>query len=134
MTESRSIGADAILVIMAMIDDGLAGDLIDAAHHYGMDALVEVHNAEEMERALRLNSKLIGINNRNLRDFIVDLKVTEALSGMVTPEHVLVAESGIFTPFDVRRLAKTGATAMLVGESLMKQGDVTQATKKLLDL
>ncbi len=134
VTESRSIGADAILVIMAMIDDGLAGDLIDAAHHYGMDALVEVHNAEEMERALRLNSKLIGINNRNLRDFIVDLKVTEALSGMVTPEHVLVAESGIFTPFDVRRLAKTGATAMLVGESLMKQGDVTQATKKLLDL
>lgn len=134
VAESRAIGADAILVIMAMIDDTLANELIDAAHHYGMDALVEVHNAEEMERALRLTSKLIGINNRNLRDFHVDLKVTEDLSGMVSSDHVLVAESGIFTPLDVARLAKTGATAMLVGESLMRQGDVTDATKKLLTL
>lgn len=134
VVESRSIGADAILVIMAMIDDALAGDLIDAAHHYGMDALVEVHNAEEMLRCLRLNSKLIGINNRNLRDFVVDLKVTEDLSSMVGPEHTLVAESGIFTPLDVKRLARTGATAMLVGESLMKQEDVTRATKNLLSL
>lgn len=132
VAESRSIGADAILVIMAMIDDALAGDLIAAAHAYGMDALVEVHDAPEMERALKLASPLIGINNRNLRTFDVDLKTTEELSAMVGPQHVLVAESGIFTPQDVTRLEKTGATAMLVGESLMRQGDVTQAAKNLL--
>lgn len=132
VTESRSLGADAILVIMAMIDDSLAADLIDAAHAYGMDALVEVHDAREMERALKLNSKLIGINNRNLRDFHVDIAVTEALAPMVSKDHILVAESGIFTPFDVRRLARTGAKAMLVGESLMRQGNVTEATKNLL--
>ncbi len=134
VAESRSLGADAILVIMAMVDDGLAADLIAAAHHYGMDALVEVHDGVEMTRALKLRSKLIGVNNRNLRNFHVDLKVTEALSERVTAEHVLVAESGIFTPDDVQRLAAAGATAMLVGESLMRQPDVTLATKNLLAL
>ena len=134
VAESRAIGADAILVIMAMIDDSLAGDLIDSAHGYGMDALVEVHNTEEMTRALRLRSKLIGINNRNLKDFHVDLKVTEDLAGQVSADHILVAESGIFTPSDVARLARTGATAMLVGESLMRQDNVTDATKNLLAL
>ncbi len=134
VSESRAIGADAILVIMAMIDDALAADLIAAAHGYGMDALVEVHDAKEMDRALKLNSKLIGINNRNLRDFHVNLATTEALADRVDADHILVAESGIFTPYDVRRLAQTGATAMLVGESLMKQGDVTQATRALLSL
>ena len=134
VAESRALGADAILVIMAMIDDALAADLIEATHGYGMDALVEVHDASEMERALRLPSKLIGINNRNLKTFEVDIKVTETLSAMVGPEHILVAESGIFTVDDVARLEKTGATAMLVGESLMRQGDVTAATRALLGL
>jgi len=134
VAESRALGADAILVIMAMIDDALATDLIAEAHQLGMDALVEVHDAPEMERALKLSSKLIGINNRNLKTFEVDLKTTETLSGMVGPEHVLVAESGIFTPEDVARLEHTGATAMLVGESLMRQADVTQAAKKILSL
>ncbi len=132
VAESRALGADAILVIMAMIDDALAGALIDAAHSFGMDALVEVHDAAEMERALRLPSKLIGINNRNLKTFDVDIKTTEELASMVGSEHILVAESGIFTAADVARLAKTGATAMLVGESLMRQGDVTAATRSLL--
>ncbi|MEI9905264.1 MAG: indole-3-glycerol phosphate synthase TrpC [Asticcacaulis sp.] len=132
VAESRAIGADAILVIMAMLDDGLAADLVDAAHAYGMDALVEVHDAAEMERALRLPSKLIGINNRNLRDFQVDLKVTEDLSHQVGDAYILVAESGILNHADVQRLAETGATAMLVGESLMRQGNVTAATKVLL--
>ena len=134
VAESRALGADAILVIMAMVDDSLAADLIATAHHYGMDALVEVHDAAEMARALKLQSKLIGVNNRNLRDFNVDIKTTEDLSGMVSAEHVLVAESGIFTPADVARLSATGATAMLVGESLMRQADVTLATRNLLGL
>ncbi|MFT4091976.1 MAG: indole-3-glycerol phosphate synthase TrpC [Asticcacaulis sp.] len=134
IAESRALGADAILVIMAMIDDALAADLIAQAHDLEMDALVEVHDAEEMERALKLSSKLIGINNRNLKTFDVDLATTEILSDMVGPEHVLVAESGIFTAEDVVRLEATGATAMLVGESLMRQADVTEAAKKILSL
>lgn len=130
--ESRALGADAVLVIMAIADDVLAADLITEAHAHGMDALVEVHDADEMHRALKLSSKLIGINNRNLRTFEVDLATTEALAGLVGPEHILVAESGIFTPDDVTRLAAAGAKAMLVGESLMRQEDVTEATKKIL--
>jgi indole-3-glycerol phosphate synthase len=134
IAESRSYGADAILVIMAMVDDALAADLIAAAHHYKMDALVEVHDAHEMSRALKLKSNLIGVNNRNLRNFEVDISTTEVLSRMVSPDHILVAESGIFTVDDATRLAATSACAMLVGESLMRQTDVTLAAKKLLSL
>jgi indole-3-glycerol phosphate synthase len=132
VTESRALGADAILVIMAMVDDDLAADLIEAAHAYRMDALIEVHDAQEMTRALNLKSKLIGINNRNLKTFEVDLKVSETLASMVSLDHCLVVESGIFTPLDVQRLKTTGAKAMLVGESLMRAQDVKAATKALL--
>jgi indole-3-glycerol phosphate synthase len=134
VVESRSLGADAILVIMAMVDDALAIDLVSSAEVLGMDALIEVHDTLEMERALKLNSKLIGINNRNLKTFDVDLGTTEHLATMVGTGHTLVAESGIFTHEDVLRLEATGATAMLVGESLMRQEDLTEATKKLLNL
>ncbi|WKL56576.1 indole-3-glycerol phosphate synthase TrpC [Asticcacaulis sp. ZE23SCel15] len=134
VAESRGYGADAILVIMAMVDDALASDLIAAAQHYKMDALVEVHDANEMSRALKLKSNLIGVNNRNLRNFEIDISTTESLSRMVSPDHILVAESGIFTVDDVIRLEATGACAMLVGESLMRQADVTLAAKKLLSL
>lgn len=132
--ESRAIGADCILIIMAMIDDACAHDLYQAATAFGMDSLIEVHDATEMKRALKLGGTLIGINNRNLKTFEVDLATTEALADWVGPEHTLVTESGIFTYDDVRRLSDKAITAMLVGESLMRQDDVTLATKKLLSL
>ncbi|MGD9982031.1 MAG: indole-3-glycerol phosphate synthase TrpC [Hyphomonadaceae bacterium] len=132
VVESRAIGADAILIIMAAIDDALASDLSDAADAFGMDALVEVHDEREVERALRLGFKLIGANNRSLATFETDLAVTERLAARVPGEVLLVSESGILTHGDIERLTRAGARAFLVGESLMRQDDVAAATRTLL--
>ena len=132
VAESRSLGADAILVIMAMVDDSLAADLMAEAARFGLDALVEVHDEAELDRAAALGSTLIGVNNRDLRTFVTDLAVTERLAAKAPETAMLVAESGIFSAEDAARLAITGVRAMLVGESLMRQADVAAATKALL--
>ncbi|MFN3584720.1 indole-3-glycerol phosphate synthase TrpC [Phenylobacterium sp.] len=132
VAESRDLGADAILVILAMVDDALAVDLMAEARRFGMDALVEVHDEAEMARAGKLGADLVGVNNRDLRTFTVDLAITERLAALAPAGALLVTESGIFTPADVSRLERCGAKAMLVGESLMRQADVTAATRALL--
>ena len=132
IAESRAIGADAILIIMAAVDDELASDLMDVAKAFAMDALVEVHDERELERALKLSAKLIGVNNRSLISFETDLATTERLAELTPPDRLLVAESGIFTHTDVVRLQRAGARAFLVGESLMRQDDVAAATRALL--
>jgi indole-3-glycerol phosphate synthase len=132
VAESRALGADAVLVILAMVDDTLAGELMAEAARLGMDALVEVHDEAELERAGRLGARLIGVNNRDLRTFVTDLAVTERLAPRAPQGALVVAESGIASPTDVRRLAAAGARAMLVGESLMRQADVEAATRALL--
>jgi indole-3-glycerol phosphate synthase len=132
VAESRALGADAILVILAMVDDALAADLMAAARAYDMDVLVETHDAAEMARAAGLGADLVGVNNRDLRTFAVDLAVTERLAAAARPNALLVTESGIFTPADAARLERSGARAMLVGESLMRQADVAAATRALL--
>ena len=132
VAESRALGADAILVILAMIDDALAADLMAEAARFGMDALVEVHDAAEMDRAGALGATLVGVNNRDLRTFEVDLAITERLAARAPAAALLVTESGIFTAADAARLEGSGARAMLVGESLMRQADVEAATRALL--
>lgn len=132
VAESRALGADAILVILAMIDDVLAAELMSEARRLGMDALVEVHDETEMARAVGLGADLVGVNNRDLKSFVVDLAVTERLSVLAPKDALLVTESGIFTHADVTRMEATGAKAMLVGESLMRHADVTAATKTLI--
>jgi len=132
VAESRALGADAILVILAMIDDALAADLMAEAARLSMDALVEVHDEAEMERAGKLGSTLVGINNRDLKSFVVDLAVTERLAAQAPADALLVTESGLFVHDDVVRMEAAGAKAMLVGESLMRQADVATATRALL--
>jgi indole-3-glycerol phosphate synthase len=132
VAESRALGADAILVILAMIDDALAAALMREATRFGMDALVEVHDEAEMDRAGVLGATLVGVNNRDLKTFTVDLAITERLAARAPKDALLVTESGLFTAADAARLEASGAGAMLVGESLMRQADVEAATRALL--
>ena len=132
VAESRALGADCVLIILAMIDDALAADVLAEARRFGMDALIETHDEAEMARAVALGGDLIGVNNRSLRTFEVDLATTARLADLAPPEALLVAESGIFTAADVAAVATAGAGAILVGESLMRQADVEAATRALL--
>ena len=130
--EARALGADCILLIMAALEDAQAAELEALAMELGMDVLIETHDAEEMDRALQLKSPLIGVNNRNLKTLDINLKTTEELSKMVPEGRVLIAESGLYGPDDLARMARAGAMRFLVGESLMRQEDVETATRTLL--
>ncbi len=132
VAESRALNADCVLLIMASLEDGQAADLEAAAFALGMDVLIEVHDEAELERAARLTSPLIGINNRNLHSFEVTLETTRRLARLVPEDRLIVAESGLYTPADLADLAQYGARCFLIGESLMRQTDVAAATRAIL--
>jgi indole-3-glycerol phosphate synthase len=132
--EARAIGADCVLLILAALDDGLARELSALARALDLDVLVEVHDAAELERALRLDAALIGINNRNLMTLQVDLRTTEQLAPLVPDDRLLVAESGLSRAADLERMAAVGARCFLIGEALMRQGNVAAATRALLGI
>jgi indole-3-glycerol phosphate synthase len=132
VVEARALGADCILIIMAAVDDATAQALEEAAIALGMDVLVEVHEERELERALRLKSRLVGINNRDLKTFKTTLATSERLAPLVPRDRIVVGESGLAMPADLARLAQAGIMAFLIGESLMRQADVTSATRALL--
>lgn len=132
IAQSRALGADAILIIMAMVDDNLARTLLAETKRFGMDALVETHNEDEMRRAVDLGADLIGINNRDLKTFETSLSVFENLAPLAPRNCLLVAESGINSPKDIAVLTESGAEAFLVGESLMRHSDIETATRNLL--
>ncbi len=132
IVEARALGADCILLIMAALEDAQASELEAYAIELGMDVLIEVHNAPELERAMELKSPLLGVNNRNLKTLEVDIGTTEELAAQIPENRHLVCESGLYTPEDLARMAKAGANRFLIGESLMRQDDVETATRNLL--
>ena len=132
IVEARALGADCVLLIMAVLDDGLARELEATAIEFGLDVLVEVHDGAELSRALKLKTPLIGINNRNLKTFEVDLSVTEQLMADIPEDRLAVSESGLALPDDLARLSRAGANCFLIGEALMREVDVEAATRALL--
>ncbi|HMM09972.1 MAG TPA: indole-3-glycerol phosphate synthase TrpC [Paracoccus solventivorans] len=132
VAEARAWGADCILIIMASVDNALSAELEDAARHWGMDVLIEIHDEWELDRAMRLDSPLIGVNNRNLKTFEVDLETTLRLAPRIPDDREVVCESGLFTAADLALVMQGGVRRFLIGESLMRQPDVAAATEAIL--